>query len=130
MHDNTNRETTSNRSSVSESSPPLSLDTIFEVLADRHRRFVLYGLVDAPDGVLEWNELLEDVATLEAGIEHGALRRDQVLDTASELHHWHLPVLADVGLVERDERQGTIRYLPHPAVERWVSQARGDELPR
>lgn len=128
MNDDTDWEGTSNRSSVPEPRRSLSLDTVFEVLANGHRRFVLYSLIDSSDNVIEWNELLEDVVTLEAGIDDSAIRRDRVLDTATELHHWHLPVLVDVGLIERDERQGTIRYLPHPDVERWVSQVKRDEL--
>lgn len=108
--------------------PSLSLDTILELLANRRRRFALYTFADAPDGVVTLEALVEDVATLEASIARTALTRDRYLEAASELHHWHLAMLSDLGLLEYDERSGAIRYRGHPRLEAWTRRVRDEEL--
>lgn len=108
--------------------PSLSLDTVFELLADRRRRFSLYAFIDAPEESLAFETLLEDVATLEAVVDEEPLSRDRYVDAATDLYHWHLPVLCEVGIVDYDERSGTIRYLARPLVETWVSRVKRDEL--
>lgn len=107
----------------------LSLDTVFEVLANQRRRFALYTLTDAPNGVVDLDALFEDVVTLEAALADEALTRDHYVDAAADLYHWHLPVLADVGLVDRDDRSGTIRYRGQSMLETWLDRVRDDELP-
>lgn len=112
----------------SETDTSTSLSTILELLANRRRRFALYALVDAPKGVLSFERLVEDVTTLEAGIMGTALTRDCYLDAATELRHWHLAMLADLGFVDYDERSGTLRYRGHPRLESWIERVREDEL--
>lgn len=107
----------------------LSLDTALELVADQRRRFALYTLVDSSEGVVTLHELFEDVATLAAALDQEALTRDRYFDIASDLYHWHLPVLADVGVISCDPRNKTIRYLQCPTLDRWVQQVRQDELP-
>lgn len=107
--------------------PDLSLDTVFELLAARRRRIVLYSLVDASD-VTTIGTLTGAVATAESVIAHEALTRDHYLEVATDLYHWHLPVLADVGVIEWDERSETIRYWGHSTLETWIRRARRLEL--
>ncbi|MFC6907073.1 DUF7344 domain-containing protein [Halalkalicoccus tibetensis] len=46
----------------------LSLDTVFELLANKRRRFALYSLLDSLEDPIEFKTLAEDVATLEAAM--------------------------------------------------------------
>ncbi|MFB6105409.1 MAG: hypothetical protein ABEJ70_00410 [Halobacteriaceae archaeon] len=106
----------------------LSLDAVFELLADRRRRYALYELADVRRGVIDFADLVEAVATLEAAVDGEAITRDRYLEVASELYHWHLEVLADVGVVDYDERSRAVRYWTQPALETWLHRARLDEL--
>lgn len=108
--------------------PSLSLDTVLELLSNQRRRFALYTLVDAPTGVVDFQALIEDVATLEAARAETALTRDRYLEVASDLSHWHLPVLADVGIIETDLRTGSIRYWSSTLLETWATRVRQNEL--
>jgi hypothetical protein len=108
----------------------LTLDTVLELLANQRRRFALYTLIDAPDRVITLETLIEDVATLEAACADKALTRDRYLEVASDLYHWHLPVLADVGIIDCDARSEHIRYWCHSPLETWTSRVRHAELPR
>lgn len=111
-----------------DSQPTLSLDTVFELLANQRRRFALYSVVDRADDFVAFETLIEDVATLEAAHAKKALTRDHVQDVAADLYHWHLPVLADVGIIDCDARQNLIRWWSHPLLETWTTRVRRDEL--
>ena len=108
-----------------------SLDTVFELLADRRRRYVLYCLAaagenrvltveDVVDRVTEWEREWDDDRDSER-----ADRRERV---RIDLHHDHIPRLADAGLVDYDARTGTIRNWNAPSLDRWVPDD-SDELP-
>lgn len=127
MNDNTGYEATDS-APTSEDESALSLDTVFEVLANRRRRFALYALTDASNGVVALDTLFEDVATLIAALDDDPVTRDRYLDIAADLYHWHLPVLDDVGLVECDTRSQTVRYLCDPTLETWLDRVKRDEL--
>lgn len=129
MTEGRDREEPSVTTSPPESESVLSLDTVFEVLANRRRRFALYTLLDARNGVVPFDALVEDVATLLAAVDGDAVRCDRYLELGTDLYHWHLPVLADVGLIDYDPRQKTIRYWPDPLLEHWLKRVKQDELP-
>jgi hypothetical protein len=107
----------------------LSLDAVFEVLANRRRRFALYTLSDAADDIVELQTLVEDVVTLEAALAGTAVTREGYLETGTDLYEWHLPVLGELGVVDCDPRHREIRYRPEPTLERWLSRVRAEELP-
>lgn len=106
----------------------LSLDTVFRVLSNRHRRFALYSLSDAADGTLSLEELFEDVTTLVVSLESDPFTRERYGQIASDLYHWHLPVLSDTGLIDSDPRTGMIRYRPRAPLERRLDRVRAGEL--
>lgn len=106
----------------------LDLDTVLELLANQRRRFVLYTLADTPDQIVTFEVLFEDVATLETALAGDALTRDRYLNVVSDLYHWHLPVLADVGIIDCDDRSRTIRYWNPPLLDTWTARVRSDEL--
>lgn len=109
--------------------PSLSLDTVLELLADQRRRFVLYVLLESTDDLVDFETLIEEVATLEAAQAQTALTREHYQDVAADLYHWHLPVLADVEVIDCDGRHGLIRYWNNHALDTWTARARDDELP-
>lgn len=108
--------------------PDLDLDTVFEVLANSVRRLGLYALVDASDGVLNFQGLLEDVVTLDAAIHQRPVTRDRLLELGRDLYEWHLPVLADVGVIDLDARHETIRYVRTPLLDFWLDTVRDYEI--
>lgn len=82
------------------------IDLLFEVLADRQRRLVLGYLETTSDGVAEYAELVEHVVA-ETQTEATDDARERV---AANLHHRHLPKLADADLIDYDQRSETVRY--------------------
>lgn len=108
----------------------LSIDTVLELVANQRRRFALYAMIDSADDLVDFETLIEEVSTLEAARTHTALTHEQYRDVAVDLYRWHLPVLADVGVVDFDTRDGLVRYWPQQALETWVTRVRRDELAR
>ena len=105
-----------------------SLDTVFRVLSNRTRLFALYALQDLAEGVVDLESLVEEVATLTVGLADHSFTRDRYVDIAADLYFWHLPVLADVGVVDYDTRHHTIRYESSTNLETWVRRVRREEL--
>ncbi|WP_254810077.1 DUF7344 domain-containing protein [Natronosalvus amylolyticus] len=94
-----------------------SLDTVFDILADRRRRFVLYHLYDAVDGVSTVEELVDFVAVHEPD---AGPSKDEI---QVALYHIHLPKLEEAGVIEHDQRSETVRYWTHPSLEEWLEHA-------
>ena len=88
-------------------------DAIYRCLADARRRDVLRYLREADDGTASVDDLTAYVVEQETN--SPVPDREKV---AVSLYHTHLPMLADEGFVEFDERSGTVRYHPHQALER------------
>lgn len=108
---------------------PDHLDDVFHVLADRRRRYLLYCLAQATDGLAERSQLVDAVAAFEAAAP-GEEEPPPAGSIESELHHCHLPRLADAGFVDYDRRQGTVRYDPSPSLEEWLEHAHYREVGR
>lgn len=105
-----------------------TLDTTFELLSNARRRYAVYALLEAPDGVLAFEDLTSSVAEREivAGdVTDPADHRERV---DVDLKRWHLPVLAEAGVVEFDDRSGVVRYAGDPTLERWAERARTAEF--
>lgn len=100
--------------------PAPSLDTIFELLSDRHRRHALYALHRAEDGVMTVDQLTDRVRHAEGDRGSGARHRGEI-ETA--LRRQHLPKLVAADVVEYDERSETIRYHGKPCLEEWLEHA-------
>ncbi|WP_254768503.1 DUF7344 domain-containing protein [Salinilacihabitans rarus] len=116
----------SERESAAVAAGPLpSLDLVFDVLSDQRRRYALYYLYDAPDGVATVDEIADHVVALEAPPEHA---EDHRLHVLTSLQHVHLPKLEDAGIVEHDARSETVRYWRQPSLEEWLEHAQHKEL--
>lgn len=112
-------------SQVESTDPRIAVEQIHRLLASARRRYVLSHLSSSPGEDVP----LDDVVTAVVEREHpdpGPLsHRDRV---ETDLHHVHLPKLADSGVVSHDPEAGTVRYEPSEAVETLlaVSEAFGE----
>lgn len=83
--------------------------TLFELLANRQRRRLLFLLCDAesveiPDGLQ-----LRSAATMTNGDSSKSPNHTAPSDLAVELHHTHLPKLASADLIEWDRSADVVR---------------------
>lgn len=108
--------------------PSERLDVELEALSSRQRREILRFFVttDAETATVETLSGQLTRAWTDGGDDQppptGAIR--------AELHHVHLPKLADCGLLEYDPRSNTARYRPDERVEElvaFVSDERGEQ---
>jgi hypothetical protein len=103
-----------------------NLDTVFELLSDARRRYLLYYLFAMDGTVAEFEAAVNAVYRYEvAGSDGDGSARENV---GIALHHSHLPHLADAGVIDYDRRHGTIRFTGSPALEEWLEHAQYKEL--
>lgn len=102
-----------------------AFDDMFEILSNRHRRCALYHLADRSTADLD--AVLDHIVAREAERSERVDRSELIRRLRIEFHHRHLPMLADVGLVAYDERDGTLVYRERPAFERLLRTARRNE---
>lgn len=89
----------------------VTLDRLFEVLTEQRRRYVLYYFNEHETAVATVDDLAAQLSTWEREWED---RTDQPPERHREnlridLHHVHLPDLADAGLIDYDARSQTAR---------------------
>jgi hypothetical protein len=91
------------------------LDACLRLVADRDRRRVIDHLRHEANGTTSFEDLVDHVHGCASGDKTSSLQdREEV---AVQLHHSHLPKLADYGVVEFEHRSGTVRYRPDEQVE-------------
>ncbi|WP_224332660.1 DUF7344 domain-containing protein [Haloprofundus halobius] len=93
---------------------PLSVDAMLDILANSPRRHLLEYLRDQPEGTATVEEATKVFLTQLARESGQQPNHD---DAQVDLHHHHLPKLADAGVIEYDVRTQTIRYRPHDRLE-------------
>lgn len=103
-----------------------SLDEVFEQLAARRRRYVLYELRDEDHVTLP--ELARRVAARERGCDVDEITSDELEHIETSLHHRELPRLHEAKLLEYDERQGDVSPSQYfDLVEKYLQLAEKDE---
>lgn len=90
-----------------EPSPPLSKDTIFELLKNQRRRYVLRYLADDP-GPVRLRDLAERIAAWENDKPIGALDSDERKRVYVGLYQCHLTKMDDAGVVTFNQDRGLI----------------------
>lgn len=90
-----------------EPAPPLSKDTIFELLKNQRRRHVLRYLADDP-GPVRLRDLAERIAAWENDKPIGALSSDERKRVYVGLYQCHLTKMDDAGVVEFNQDRGLI----------------------
>lgn len=86
-------------------------ETVFEVLSNERRRYVLHHLKAAGERVTV-RDLSEQVAAWENGIELAAVTPKERKRVYTALHQTHLPKMADVGVIDYDRDRGTLELTP------------------
>ncbi|MDJ1432545.1 hypothetical protein [Halostagnicola sp. A-GB9-2] len=85
---------------------PLPTNTIFDLLLDQRRRYVLYYL-SRRLGAVSIEELTEAIELRE-----GTQRSDSLERISTGLHHNHLPKLVDANVVKYDPTTERVERLP------------------
>ena len=78
-----------------------SIDVVFELLSDRHRRTLCRYVMEVDRTVFSVDELATALAEGDPSVDRERLE--------VELVHVHLPTLADRGVLEYDARSATVR---------------------
>ena len=84
-----------------------SLDTIFDLLSNPRRRFVLHYLKEH-DGPVELNDLAAEIAAKENEVPKRELTSQQRKRAYVSLYQTHVPKLEEVGVIEYDSETGEI----------------------
>ena len=92
-----------------------SLDACLRLVADRHRRRVIHHLRHEANGATTFDGLVNQVHSRASDGKNGPLQDRETL--AIQLHHTHLPKLADYGVVDFEHGSGAVRYQPDEQVE-------------
>jgi DNA-binding transcriptional ArsR family regulator len=94
-----------------ESDESVSRDKLFELLSNRRRRYALHHLTQA-DGSVELGDLARQVAAWENGTDAETVSSTERKSVYTSLQQFHLPKLAEKGLVEFDDREGRVELGP------------------
>jgi hypothetical protein len=100
----------------------LSLDTVFEILADDRCRAILYCFIQSEGESATLDELTEAVSVVQSRCGHKT--GDEDLDSLAEaLVDDQIPRLLEAGIIECDPRSETIRYWSQPTLEEYATHA-------
>ncbi len=86
---------------------PLSKDTVFDLLSNSRRRFVLHYLERA-DGPVRLSTLAAEIAATENEVTVDELTSQQRKRTYVSLYQTHIPKLQDAGAVSYNAETGTV----------------------
>ncbi|WP_436926706.1 DUF7344 domain-containing protein [Halosimplex amylolyticum] len=111
---NSDTRPSSNGGSYESSEEGVSLDEVHHVLGRKRRRGVLSYLTDHPGEPVPVDELVDIVVERERPGPGPATHRVRV---ETDLHHVHLPKLADTGIIEFDPVAETVRYTTSEKLE-------------
>lgn len=98
-----------------------ALTKTFDILADLHRRYVLYYLTKESE-VVDLETLAAEIANRDGG-QTATGRSDNRETIAIGLHHTHLPKLADAGLITFDADTGTIELTETKGHDHFITEA-------
>jgi predicted transcriptional regulator len=85
-----------------------SVDELYSVLANRRRRYVLHYLQQV-HGRTDFGEMAEQIAAWEHGKARQEVTSNERKYVYSALQQRHLPKMHDIGLVEFNKRDGTVK---------------------
>mgnify|MGYP006273426469 CR=1 FL=1 len=109
--------------------PTVSEDELFEVLANRRRRYAVHAIKQEGEAV-ELGEIAERVAAWEYDVPQQQVSYDERKRVYTALQQSHLPKMDDAGVVAYDKDRGIIE--PKPALEEadvYMDVVRGYGLP-
>lgn len=98
-------------SSPGERENPISPDRILSAVGNEYRRAVLNSLTSAPDGILEYDVLIESVAERVRDEDTQRESDDHRQRIRIALHHSHLPKLEEVRIIEYEAETGHVQFV-------------------
>jgi len=107
-------QTSGDDSTTTQASEPTD-DEVFELLSNQRRRFVLHYLRRNPEASVSLSTLSERVAGWENDTDPAELAYSERKSVRNSLHQFHLPKLADAGIVTYDDRASEVT-LEDPTV--------------
>jgi len=106
----------------------LSVDDIFDALADRRRRKLLCSLRDH-DGSLSVTSAAEELAIVHCETSKYCYPDDEIKEIYASLYHDHVPELEDRGLVDYDRQRDQIELTESACyLVPYLTQASKDEM--
>lgn len=100
-----------------------SVDETLRVLKHPVRRDLIECCSTADEQIFDIRAIADDVASAREAV-------GDSVDTAelqAQLHHQHLPLLANIGVIEYDPRGGQFRYEQDELLEQWLRRIRAEE---
>ncbi|WP_049971394.1 DUF7344 domain-containing protein [Haladaptatus cibarius] len=95
--------------------PKLSSETIARVLQNQRRETICRVLSNGSN-VTTLDELVDTLVELEANASEAEIEPNRE-SMSIQLHHVHLPLLEDIGLIAYENRCGTVRYWGHSKID-------------
>jgi len=106
-----------------------SQSEIFEVLSSNRRRYVLHYL-KRKQGPVELGELAEEVARRENDKSLGEIRSSERKNAYTGLRQFHLPKMAEKGIVHFDKRQGSVELSEQASdLDIYLDVVSGSDVP-
>lgn len=106
-----------------------SRDRVFELLANRRRRFVLFYLQN-DDSEATVRELASEIAAWENGVEDVEVTYKQRKRVYTSLYQSHLPKMKEYGVVEYEQNRGTVRLTPQGGtLDAYLEVVSGNDMP-
>ncbi|MFC4449810.1 DUF7344 domain-containing protein [Halorussus aquaticus] len=108
----------------------VTLDEAFQLLRNSRRRHVVEYVADMEQSEkASVGELSTYIASLEFEVEPDRVSAKQRKTVRSALHQTHLPKLADVGVIEYDQRKSEVTRSPDVDQLKTVIAAARDQFP-
>ena len=96
-----------------------AVNQLFDILASERRRTVLSYVMTYPGETISREEIVDAVLDCEPD-EPGPISHRECLEI--DLHHVHLPKLANSIIIDYDSMSGTVEYRASDDVESFLSQ--------
>lgn len=87
--------------------PPLSTTMLFEILANKRRRYVFHSLKEN-ETPIALADLADEVAIRETETSSSEIPAEEVKRIHTSLWHSHIPKLADVDIIEYNQDRETV----------------------
>jgi len=108
----------------------ISEDDLYEVLANRRRRFAVHLLKREPEDSVEIGEMAERIAAWENDVEVAEITGSDRKRVYTALQQSHLPKMDDAGVVEFDKDRGTVEPTATlEGVDLYMDVVEGREIP-
>lgn len=112
------------------SSGELSDDELFEVLANRRRRYAVHALKQEADEAAELGDVAEQVAAWEYDVDVEQVSYEERKRVYTALQQSHLPMMDDAGIIEFDKDRGVVEATTTlEDIEVYMEVVQGNEIP-